>query len=384
MIEAVDFIRIAKEKGFRFYTGVPCSYFKSLINSIIDEPDVQYVGAANEGDAVAIAAGTQLGGMLGVAMLQNSGLGNAVSPLTSLTHTFRIPLLLIVTWRGQPDGAPDEPQHSLMGAITPQLLNLMGISWDYFPSETADIAPVLGRALEHIKQDNVYALVMKKNAVAPYKLKGQLPVKPMLFLPEKTTAHQEARYMRGDFLSVIQKSILPEDVILATTGYTGRELYSIHDRENQLYQAGSMGCVSSLGLGLALAQKQRRVVVIDGDGAALMRLGAWATIGYERPDNLIHILLDNQQHESTGGQSTVSASIDFCAMAAACGYPKVLRVAGPGAMKEAIASAEGLTFIYTRTKAGVPEGLPRPAVKPYEVAKRLATFIASGIKEVIS
>jgi len=136
MIKAENFVQVAKKKGFGLYTGVPCSFLKPFLNFVIDSPTVRYVAAANEGEAVAIAAEAELAGMRSVAMLQNSGLGNTVNPLTSLHQIFRIPILLIVTWRGEPEGAHDKPQHKLMGAITPKLLDLMQIPWAYFPTET--------------------------------------------------------------------------------------------------------------------------------------------------------------------------------------------------------------------------------------------------------
>ena len=139
---------------------------------------------------------------------------------------------------------------------------------------------------------------------------------------------------------------------------------------------GSMGCVSSLGLGIALAKPQRRIVVVDGDGAVLMRLGALATIGYERPSNLLHILLDNQKHESTGGQSTVSNSINLGAIAAACGYEKVAVAQTPGQLEVLVQSSEEkLTFLHVKIQPGVPSQLPRPSVAPPQVAQRLRQFI---------
>ena len=135
MIEAQQFIHAASQRGIDFYAGVPCSYLTPFINQVITSPDIQYVGAANEGDAVAIGAGAELGGRRAVVMFQNSGLGNAVSPLTSLNYVFRIPVLVITTLRGEPGGAPDEPQHELMGEITTRLLDEMQIPWEYFPAE---------------------------------------------------------------------------------------------------------------------------------------------------------------------------------------------------------------------------------------------------------
>jgi phosphonopyruvate decarboxylase len=377
MIKAERFIHVAKEKGFGLYTGVPCSYLKSFINYIIDYPKLHYVGATNEGDAIAIAAGAELAGVRSVVMFQNSGFGNAVNPLTSLIQIFKIPILLIITWRGQPDGAPDEPQHQLMGAITPQLLELMQIPWEYFPTETEQIEPTLNRAVEQMTQHNTpYALIMKKASVESCALNSSLPLKHLPTIPEPKLVHQDINFTRHDILGTIQITAQPQDVLLATTGYSGRELYALEDRDNQFYMVGSMGCASSIGLGIALVKPLKRVIVIDGDGAILMRLGALATIGYERPANLLHILLDNQCHESTGGQSTVSHSIDFCGIAAACGYEKIARATTPQEVQAFIESAsEQLSFLHVQIKPGVPDKLPRPKITPPEVAQRLRQFI---------
>ena len=168
MIEAQQFIHAASQRGIDFYAGVPCSYLTPFINQVITSPDIQYVGAANEGDAVAIGAGAELGGRRAVVMFQNSGLGNAVSPLTSLNYVFRIPVLDITTLRGEAGGAPDEPQHELMGEITTRLLEEMQIPWEYFPAEEAEIKPALDRALAHMDSERrPYALVMRKGTVKP-------------------------------------------------------------------------------------------------------------------------------------------------------------------------------------------------------------------------
>src|SRR3984893_5516831 len=173
MIEARHFVEAARERGFEWYAGVPCSYLTPFINYVLQDPSLQYVSMANEGDAVALIAGVALAGgrRRGVAMMQNSGLGNAVSPLTSLTWTFRLPQLLIVTWRAQP-GVPDEPQHALMGPITPKMLESMEIPWELFPSEIDAIGPALDRARAYMDETGrPYALVMQKGTVASYALK---------------------------------------------------------------------------------------------------------------------------------------------------------------------------------------------------------------------
>jgi phosphonopyruvate decarboxylase len=175
-------------------------------------------------------------------------------------------------------------------------------------------------------------------------------------------------------LAAIQAAAGERDVLIATTGYTGRELFALGDRPNQLYMVGSMGCAISLALGLAIARPAHRVIAIDGDGAALMRLGAMTTAGFEKPPNLLHVLLDNGLHESTGGQATVSPGVDFCALAAAAGYPSVAATADPAALGAMIAQRDaGLAFIHAPIVPGVPAGLPRPTMTPAAVAARLRT-----------
>jgi phosphonopyruvate decarboxylase len=376
MIEARQFIESARDAGFGLYTGVPCSYLKPFINYVIDSDKLRYVGAANEGDAIAIAAGADLAGLRSVVMFQNSGLGNTVNPLTSLNYSFRIPSLIIPTLRGEPGGAHDEPQHELMGAITTDMLDLMKVRWEYFPVEVDEIEPALKRAVAHMDKEHLpYALVMRKGSVAPTPLNAQ-PVErvPELYSGSLATASATRR----DVLRAIQ-SAAPDAILIATTGYTGRELYACDDRPNQLYMVGSMGCAISMGLGIALAQPNRKVVVLDGDGAALMRLGAQSIVGYERPANLVHVLLDNAIHESTGGQATVARSVNFCAIAAASGYPEVVSIADPAAIGATVnAATDGPVFLHAPTLPGVPDDLPRPTVSPAEVAVRLREYLSRG------
>lgn len=372
MIEASAFVGAGRARGFDLYAGVPCSYLTPFINYVSGADGLRYVGAANEGDAVAVAAGATLGGRRGVAMFQNSGLGNAVSPLTSLTWTFRIPVLLIVTWRGEPGGAKDEPQHALMGPLTPGQLELMEIPWRRFPSVDNEIGPALDEAEAHMAATGrPFALVMSKGTVAPHALDrsatasaaSRFSLPPDIDTPSMT---------RRDVLAAIQDAAGDDDVLIASTGFTGRELYALDDRANQLYMVGSMGCASSLALGLALSRPDKRVIAIDGDGAALMRLGALATIGAERPANLIHVVIDNGMHESTGGQATVSATTDFCAIAAACRYPVVTRPQSVAALQALLADpSPGPVFAHVPVRPGTAKDLPRPTVTPEAVAARL-------------
>jgi phosphonopyruvate decarboxylase len=378
-IKAESFLEKGRQAGIELYTGVPCSYLKPFINYVIDSPKLHYIGATNEGDAVAIASGAEISGKHAAVMFQNSGFGNTVNPLTSLNMIFKIPVLVIATLRGEPGGPADEPQHDLMGKITTGLFELMQIPWEYFPQEEAEIAPVLERAVTHMTGARTpYALVMKKDSVESYKLQTKASPRPLPPLTADTKAWPADLPSRTDVLRVVQKAARPNDALVATTGYTGRELYALEDKASQLYMVGSMGCASSFGLGIAWAKPNKRAVVLDGDGAILMRLGALATLGYERPMNLLHILLDNEAHDSTGGQSTVSHSVDFVTIAKACGYPKALRVTSLEELANVVATDhDALTFVHVKTKPGAPKDLPRPTVTPLEVGDRLRQWLST-------
>lgn len=366
MIDPQAWTEVALQGGANLWSGVPCSYLKSLIDCVISHPKLHYVAAANEGDAVAIAAGAWLAGGLGVTLLQNSGLGNAVNPLTSLLQPFSIPMLLLVTWRGQPGGPPDEPQHELMGQITPQMLDLMGIPWELLPAGETEARESLARQLACIQREQrCRALLIPAGRFAAQPATPPLPELPLGAVGD--VGHVVADKTRAGVLQAFLERWTENDLVVATTGYTGRELYALADRPQHIYLVGSMGCASSVGLGLALGQPQRRVWVLDGDGALLMRMGALATVGYFRPPNLVHVLLDNRCHESTGAQATVSASLDFCQMAASCGYPRVLRCADPASLPDLEAD---LTFIHVPILPGTRKDLPRPKQTPAEVARR--------------
>lgn len=384
MIAAGAWVGAAAAAGFRFYTGVPCSYLKPFINYVIDVPELRYVGVANEGDAVGLAIGATLAGQRAVVMFQNSGFGNAVNPLTSLSAVFRVPQLLICTWRGEPGGEHDEPQHDVMGEVTPALFDLLRIPWELFPDEEARIPAVLERAVRHMDGTGLpYGLLMKKDAVRPHELFARKAATAPWRLPLQPVTWPDARPSRSQALAAVREAAGPSVALVATTGFTGRSLLALGDAENHLYVVGGMGCASSIGLGLALGRPDRRVVVLDGDGAALMRMGALATLGSERPRNLLHILLDNEAHESTGAQATASHTTDLGAVAHACGYPRVLRATSLGELQDQVAraltaSAGELTFIHVKIATGGDGALPRPKRTPAEVASRFQAWWRGG------
>ena len=376
MIEATSFVGPLKKAGYSFFSGVPCSYLKPFINHVINDHSLNYVTAASEGEAVGIALGAYLAGRKTVTMCQNSGLGNMVNPLTSLNYPFRVPSLLIVTWRGQP-GQPDEPQHEQMGEITHRLLDTMDIPWRPFPQEADEIAPTLAEAEEVMQQSSrPFALVMAKGSVAPEDLSEQ--AQPKVVDTQSTHCGSGDRPTRSEALESILEQLNGDEAVIATTGKTGRELFTIADRPNHLYVVGGMGTASGIGLGIAQASPDQRVVVIDGDGAALMKMGALATIGRYQPKNLLHIVLDNEQHDSTGGQQTASPITRFAEVAAATNYSRVayaekrtdLQAILPGFLEQA-----GPALLHMKIRPGSPGNLGRPTVKPHEVKARFMDFL---------
>jgi len=381
MIDAADFIAPARALGFRRWAGVPCSFLTPFINSVIDDPEMSYLSAANEGDAVAAATGAAVAGERTVAMMQNSGLGNAVSPLTSLNWVFRIPVLLIVTLRGEP-GLQDEPQHELMGQITSRILDDLQIPWDWFPRDPSEVEGALTVATWNMERSGLpYAFVMRKGSVDKRELRscwqpasGPAPIAADDFLSGEPELTRHAA-----LAAVVEQTPEEETVVVGTTGYTGRELFAIADRPNHLYMVGSMGCASSFALGLSLALPDRRVVVADGDGAALMRMGNLATIGAYGCENFRHLLLDNGVHESTGGQSTVSPAVSFAGVARACGYRQASEGLTAADLDRFLTGRVGPALLQLKTRRGVPEGLPRPDVKPREVKRRLMEHLGIDV-----
>jgi phosphonopyruvate decarboxylase len=317
-------------------------------------------------------------------MMQNSGLGNAVSPLTSLTWTFRLPVLVICTHRGAP-GLADEPQHQLMGGITRELLDLMRVPVRDFPERVESVESALDEAFSHMDRERrPFALLVPKGALAP----RPRPAHPASAASTRVRREEHGlarrpteRVTRRDALERIA-AVTRESMVIATTGYTGRELYAIEDRANQLYMVGSMGCASSLGLGLAMEVPETEVVVIDGDGAALMRMGNFATVGGYGGSNFTHVVLDNEVHDSTGGQPTVSSGVRFTEVAAACGYRSVFSGDDPALIDRVVGNPDvfGPRLLHLKIRPGSSESLPRPALPPDEVAARLRRHLAERFR----
>jgi phosphonopyruvate decarboxylase len=378
-VSADSFLESARARGFDFYSGVPCSFLTPIINRVIGDREVTYVAAASEGEAVAIAAGAWVAGRRTVVMGQNSGLGNMVNPLTSLNFPFRIPTLLLVTWRGQP-GLGDEPQHELMGQITGTLLDTLRVPHQPFPRTEGAIAGALDGAVAAMERTRLpFAFIMERDTVCGDGLEQPPPVSR----PHGTRRDFGTRGVRPSRAAVLERLLarVPDDAgVIATTGKCGRELFTLADRPQHLYQVGSMGCASAMGLGVAL-NTHRPIVVLDGDGAALMKLGALATIGAYAPRNLVHIVLDNGVHDSTGGQRTVSASVEFADIALACGYATGTlcdELTGFDTAFSAATTTAGPHLVHVRIAPGSIANLGRPTVAPSDVVGRFQRFLGGA------
>lgn len=363
MINVRDFVNALIEQGTHYFTGVPCSYLTPLINEVIARDETHYVLASNEGEALSLASGLWLANKTAVVLCQNSGLGNLINPLTSLNEPFSIPVLLLVTWRGQP-GTKDEPQHRLMGEITPELLTLAGVEWAVLPDDETGALASLQHACNYIQaEQRPYALVLTGNQFCA----AQSP------MPEPQTAYPR----REEALETLLAHVNPDGVIIATTGKTGRELFTLSDRPEHFYCVGSMGYASAIAHGIALGCASLPVYVIDGDGAALMHLGNFAGIGASKPDNLIHIILDNGSYDSTGAQPTASPGVDFVAMAYAAGYAHAQHCNDSDSFAKALRQTDiaGPRLLHVPIGIGSMAQLGRPTLSPYNVARRLQSHL---------
>ena len=377
MISANFLINQLSKYGFNFFTGVPCSHLTSVINGVINSKKIKYVGATSEGEAIGIASGAWLAGKKSVVMIQNSGLGNTINPLTSLNYPFKIPILLITTWRGEPK-IKDEPQHELMGKITRNILKLTKIKNEIFPIKENNLKKILVKINNSINKNSLpYALIMKKETIKKEKLKQK-----KILIKKKSKAlvfyNKKNKPTRSQVLKELIKNINNKIGVIATTGKTGRELFSLNDCKNFFYQVGSMGCASAISLGIALNTK-KKIIVLDGDGSLLMKMGNMSTIGANQPKNLIHILLDNNVHDSTGQQLTNASTVDFANIAANCGYKESYSTDNTNnfsnIIKKKLSNTHGPIFIRIKIQKGSVQNLGRPTIHPKDVARRFQNFL---------
>ena len=365
MIGADLFVDEIEKLGIDFFTGVPDSQLKPFTNEIISRYGVgrKNVIAANEGNAVGLASGYYIAtDKPGCVYLQNSGLGNIFNPVTSLTNeeVYGIPVLYVVGWRGEPD-VHDEPQHVFQGKITLQTLELLNIkAFDIHKDITVEkMSEIFNEISQRFLNRESSALVIRKGA-----LENKTKVQ---FSNHNTLVRESA-------IKKIIECIPKESLITSTTGKISRELYENRElngegHEKDFLTVGSMGHASSIALGQALSQKNKKIVCIDGDGAVIMHMGAMATIGAYEPVNLLHIVLDNSAHETVGGTPTISNKMDFVSIAKAVGYKEAYEVDNlndlESVLKESV-KKEKLIFIRVLVTLGSRENLGRPKEKPID------------------
>lgn len=346
--------------GAEFYTGVPDSQLKELCNYLIANKGIgtEHIIAANEGNCTALAAGYHLAtGKIPVVYLQNSGIGNIINPVASLLNdkVYAIPCIFIVGWRGEP-GVKDEPQHVYQGEVTIKLLEDMDIKTCIIDKNTC-------REDIDIAMKGFQLLLQKGKSVAFVVRKGALSSQ------EKIEYTNEYATSREEIIEHIVKSA-GDDIIVSTTGKASRELFEIREKNKQGHEhdfltVGSMGHSSSIALGIALNKPNQKVWCIDGDGAALMHMGAMAVIGTNKPKNMIHIVLNNEAHETVGGMPTVAGQIDMCKIAEGCGYPIVKKVVSIDELDDVLYQTKEdsqLTFIEIKCGLGARENLGRPTI----------------------
>ena len=300
--------------GVDFFTGVPDSLLNNFCLYMTKNiPDGQHVMAANEGNAVAIAAGHYLAtGNIPLVYMQNSGIGNATNPLLSLTHdcVYGIPMILVIGWRGDPS-ISDHAQHRKQGELTPVLMKDMDIPYDILDSDDTVIDKFAWAVSKAREISSPVALIAKK-AILTEKVKKQ--------------EYPSSKLMNREEAVAAVVDVLGSDAIyLGTTGRATREVHEQLKEHgvgegHEFQNVGSMGHVSSVGLGLALAKPEKRIVVFDGDAAAVMHMGALATNCRYHAGNMIHIVLNNGVNESVGGQPSAGYVVNLTEIAAACGY----------------------------------------------------------------
>ena len=378
MIEPNAFLGLLRQSGISTFTGVPCSYLKALITELSGES--RYIAAASEGEAIGIAAGSHLAGAPSAVLIQSSGLGNCINPLTSLVVPFEIPVLLVVGYRNAEGKGP--PQHAMMGEITESLLELMGIRHATLEPSLSAAGEQLSELMAHSRSTNrAVALLVRDKTFAPAQppIPAALPPRyPFEQLPcDSSSAVREPRIHA---LRAILNAVAPEDIVVTTTGMTSRELFTLEDRSTNFYMVGSMGCAAGLGLGLARAAPNRRVVVVDGDGALLMKLGSLATIGYYQPTNLVHVVLDNGTYESTGSQPTTATVTQFTELARASGYRTCFQAKAPSDLTTLLHSTQpsGPCFVHLAIADGHLEGVGRVPSDLAGLASRLRHALDEG------
>lgn len=380
-MDAKVFIDKCLEYGIDFFAGVPDSQLKGLCDELFARYGTDgktHVVAHNEGGAVAMCAGHFLAtGHPGLCYMQNSGLGNAVNPLASLMdkQVYALPCLLVVGWRGEP-GIKDEPQHVKQGQITPGQLDLLGIPYHILErDETNDtFIQSFNQADKVLRSGGCFAFVVRKGALTT----------------ESVADYSNGRMLKRETAaSMILTSAGPKDVFVSTTGKLSREVFEIREQRGESHErdfltVGSMGHAGMIALGIAEADPGRRVWCLEGDGAMMMHLGAAALIGQRKPDNLIHVIINNGAHETVGGMPVCSGKLNIASFAAAAGYPAVFSASDEKELSDVLVKAQEvhtLCLIEIKCANGARSDLGRPTTTPVQNRDALMRFLKQVEKQ---
>ena len=372
-IRPTDFYDQLVRHGVDFFSGVPDSLLKEFCLCIDDRiPKDRHIITANEGNAVALATGYYLAQKsLPLVYMQNSGLGNAVNPLLSLCDpdVYSIPMLVMIGWRGEP-GVKDEPQHAKQGKVQLKLLESIDIPYKIISKDDDQFVMKISSAVETAKNESRPAvLLIKKGTFEKY--------------GKKSKRSDDQRMKREETLEIVLENLDDNAIVVSTTGKTSREIFEIREKRGQSHQqdfltVGSMGHCSSIALGIALSKPDREVVCIDGDGSMLMHLGSLTSIASLKPKNFRHILMNNEVHESVGGQETAAKNIDLSAIVGAMGPSKMFKAATPAELKEKITDfmkCVGPSFLEVIIRPGSREDLGRPTIKPVNNKENFMGFL---------
>ena len=377
MIRPEFFIEALREKGIDCFAGVPDSLLKNICAYITDHFDAAHnIITANEGAAIGLAAGHYLAtGQPACVYMQNSGEGNIINPLASLTdqEVYNIPVLLLIGWRGRP-GVHDEPQHVKQGKVTTGLLNIMGVNYEVLSKEEDKAAKQIEKAVKSLANKEVFALVIEKNTFDNYQL-------------STVNSQLELTLSREEAIRTVAAALGEKDCIVSTTGMISRELFEYRTAMNQGHErdfltVGSMGHASQIALGIAMAKSDRRVWCFDGDGATIMHMGSMAIVANKAPKNYVYVVFNNGAHDSVGGQPTVGLDIDLPAVAKAVGYKTIFSVDTKDALEKHLSIInsqlsidEYPIFLEIRVMKGNRKDLGRPTTTPIQNKEAFMSFL---------
>lgn len=374
-----DLWKILQENNLVYFTGVPDSTFAPWMSFLEEKHNQGLINriAAVERDAIGWAAGYYVAsGEIATVYMQNSGLGNTVNPITSLLdqEVYHIPMLFMIGWRGMP-GIHDEPQHVKMGKITLPLLDMLGIKYQLLPENIELAKETILEAKKYLeKTKGLYALIIKEKTFAPYKKDKN----------EEQNVVIKSTMTREKAIQTTIDKLTNADVVVSTTGKASRELYEYRLQKNQGHQrdflmVGSMGLASSFGAEIALQLPTKRVVILDGDGALIMSAGTLSTIGHYAPKNLYHIVFDNIAYDSTGGQPTVSSTMNMEMLALANNYVGAQTVHNEEQLTQVLDkmlnTSNGPRLLVVKVCNGARQDLGRPKSSPVENKNMFMQFI---------